>query len=97
MYPATAHTPTASDPDRLSNVIDHERVPPLPLAIVRARQQVRRLQVAEPARLLLRHGHRDRVPGEVSHGTTEVLQEQGSQIPARPQTDQNALHGNVGS
>ena len=34
-------------------------------------------QVAEPARFLLGHGHRDRVLGEVGHGIAEVVQRQG--------------------
>src|SRR5665648_297144 len=55
------------------------------------------LQVVEPCRLLLRHGHRDRVPAEVGHGVPEVLEQQGSQIPADTPTDQNALYGYVGS
>lgn len=53
------------------------------------------LQVTEPAGLLLRHGHGDRMPGEVGHGVLEVVQEQGGHVLADAQPDQNALYGDV--
>jgi len=53
------------------------------------------LQVAEPARLLLGHGHGDRVLAEVSHRVAEVVQEQGCHVPAYAEPDQDALHGDV--
>ena len=55
------------------------------------------LQVAEPAGLLLRHGHGDRVLREVGHGVPEIIEQQGGHVLAYAQSDQNALYGYVGS
>jgi len=54
------------------------------------------LQVAEPARLLLGHGHGDRMLVEVGHRVAEVIQQQGGHVLADAQADQDALHGDVG-
>src|ERR1022692_5324118 len=53
--------------------------------------------MAEAARLLLRHRHRDRMLREVRHGVPEVVQQQGSHIPAHAQADQDALYRYVSS
>ncbi len=63
--------------------------------LVSARSELAELQVAEPARLLLGHGHGDRVLAEVGDGIAEVLEQQGGHVPADAQADQDALYGDV--
>src|SRR5437016_3017613 len=53
-------------------------------------------EMVEPAGLLLGHGHGHRMLAEVSHRVAEVVEEQRGHVPAHPQTDQNALHGDIG-
>src|SRR5215469_16716500 len=53
------------------------------------------LQVAEPARLLLGHGHGDWVFAEVGYGVADVAEQEGGQVAADALADQDALDGDV--
>src|SRR5580700_11929702 len=69
-------------------------------AMKRTRPRMRRSdavsEVAEAAGLLLGHGHGHRMLAEVSHCVAEISEKQRGHVPAHPQTDQNALHRDIG-
>src|ERR1700730_1807766 len=69
-------------------------------AMKRTRPRMRRSdavsEVVEAAGLLLGHGHGHRMPAEVSHRSAEIVEKQRGHVLAHPQTDQNALHGDIG-